>query len=34
VFDGQVAGKVTPDSVSQWLGKWTKPVEVRVAVEQ
>jgi bidirectional [NiFe] hydrogenase diaphorase subunit len=34
VFDGQVAGKVTPGSVSQWLGKWTKPVEARVAVEQ
>src|ERR1017187_4449748 len=34
VFDGQVAGKVTPDSGSQWLGKWTKPMEVRVPVEQ
>jgi len=34
VFDGQVAGKVTPDSVSQRLGKWTKPVEVPVVVEQ
>jgi bidirectional [NiFe] hydrogenase diaphorase subunit len=34
VFDGQVAGKVTPDSVSKWLGKWTKPVEVHAAVEQ
>ena len=34
VFDGQVAGKVTPDSVSQWLGKWAKPVESRAVVAQ
>jgi len=34
VFDGQVAGKVTPDSVSRWLGKWTKVSDAETAVAQ
>lgn len=34
VFDGNVAGKVTPANMTEWLRKWTEPVEVMAGAVQ
>src|SRR5208283_1823241 len=32
VFDGEVAGKVTPDAMRKWMSKWSAPVAVQTTL--